>query len=52
MFNRLFPVAFFALMVGTLATGYGLATETTYKMRECLANGNSRAECELRHYGR
>lgn len=52
MFNRIFPVAFFALMIGTLAAGYSLATETEYKVRECLANGTSRAECELKHYGR
>lgn len=52
MLSRLFPAAFFALMIGTLAAGYGLATETEYKMRECLASGASRAECELKHYGR
>jgi hypothetical protein len=52
MYNRYFPGAFFTLMFVTLFAGFGLATETTYKMRECLANGNSQAECELKHYGR
>ena len=52
MFNKYFPAAFFTLMFVTLFAGFGLATETAYKMRECLANGTSRAECELKHYGR
>jgi hypothetical protein len=49
---RLFPLAFFSFMLGTLAVGYGLATETEYKLRECIANGNNPAMCELKHYGR
>ena len=39
-------------MLGTLAVGHSLATETEYKLRECLANGGIPAECELKHYGR
>jgi hypothetical protein len=47
-----FAIVFFSFMLGTLAVGYGLATETQYKLRECIANGNNPAECELKHYGR
>jgi hypothetical protein len=52
MYNRYFPAALFTLMFVTLFAGFGLATETSYKMRECLANGTHPAECELKHYGR
>lgn len=50
--DRIFPVAFFSLMIGTLVAGHVLATETQYKLRECIASGNNPAECELKHYGR
>lgn len=53
MYNRYFPAALFTLMFVTLFAGFGLATETAYKMRECLHSGDyTPAECELRHYGR
>lgn len=50
--DRIFPVAFFSLMFGTLIAGHVLATETEYKMRECLHSGSHPEECKLKYYGR
>lgn len=35
-----------------LGTAHALGTETNFKFRECVANGNSADQCALTHYGR
>lgn len=42
-------IAILALLLGGLAVQ---GTETNYRYRECVANGNSPEQCALTNYGR